>query len=205
MFSSITCWSQTVLSVNKDNLYDHNQQHKHSQQTEDYQLNQHSQQTEECQLNQHSQQTEYFPLNLNYQQSRDSSQVCYTFGCHDNNVYSLDSLGNIQWRYETDSVVYATPYIIAAPVLACNAERASMSTSVPGFSLSKKQFVNVVCACTSVGNIYFLRASDGSCLATHHLPGEIFSSPVALGDRIVIGCRNNYVYSLQLILTIKQK
>ena len=62
----------------------------------------------------------------------------------------------------------------------------------PGFALDV-----VVCACTS-GKLYILNQLTGDCICEKQLDGEIFSSPVVVGHRVYVGCRNDYLYCLKL-------
>ena len=36
------------------------------------------------------------------------------------------------------------------------------------------------------------------------LPGEVFSAPLLLGDTVVVGCRDNFLYCLQISWTSRQ-
>ena len=51
---------------------------------------------------------------------------------------------------------------------------------------------------TTCGMLYTLDASSGEVLQKLRLPGQVFSSPVCVDGCIVIGCRDNYVYCLDL-------
>lgn len=48
------------------------------------------------------------------------------------------------------------------------------------------------------GNLYFVNVYTGDITMQYKLPGELFSSPVVYKDCIIIGCRNDFVYSLKL-------
>lgn len=65
----------------------------------------------------------------------------------------------------------------------------------------------LVCICSSSGSIHVLRVNSRSSQAEHSqrntspekiacfaLPGDIFSSPVMIGGRIFVGCRDDYVH-----------
>lgn len=69
----------------------------------------------------------------------------------------------------------------------------------------------LVCVCTSSGSIHLLLISlDDAGKASHpsknavqeiarlELPGDIFSSPVMIGGRIFVGCRDDYVHCVSL-------
>lgn len=53
------------------------------------------------------------------------------------------------------------------------------------------------------GTVWILDGHSGQMLASHTLPGELFSSPVVYEQSLVIGCRNDYVYCLKL--TVKEE
>lgn len=48
------------------------------------------------------------------------------------------------------------------------------------------------------GKVWILNAKTGSMESAKELPGEVFASPVVWGTMLIIGCRNNYVYCLEL-------
>lgn len=56
----------------------------------------------------------------------------------------------------------------------------------------------LVALASTDGTVWILEAENGQMLASHALPGELFSSPVVWAGCLVIGCRNDYVYALNL-------
>lgn len=69
----------------------------------------------------------------------------------------------------------------------------------------------LICVCTSTGSVYLLGIPSDSSGALNRLSkdlvqelgrldleGDIFSSPVMIGGRIFVGCRDDYVHCLQL-------
>jgi hypothetical protein len=58
----------------------------------------------------------------------------------------------------------------------------------------------VVCASTD-GTISILCSNSGNILGSIRLPGEVFSSPVVIGDQLVVGCRDDFVYCYKLSVT----
>ena len=56
----------------------------------------------------------------------------------------------------------------------------------------------VVCASTK-GRIEILSSHTGKLCGQITLPGEVFSSPVLYGNKLVIGCRNNFLYCYDLV------
>lgn len=107
------------------------------------------------------------------------------FGSHDHSVYCLDGPSGRQlWRAELSSPVYASPFILSA----ADGSRA-----------------DVICMDTK-GSLRFVALEDGSSSNVDGHPlmdqlgGEVFSSPVASADgrRLLVGCRNNFLYSYSL-------
>ncbi|KAI8824351.1 uncharacterized protein EV422DRAFT_504362 [Fimicolochytrium jonesii] len=95
-------------------------------------------------------------------------------GCHDNSVRCLSLLtGEIQWQaMMKDGGVYATPYI--SPY-------------------------GLVCA-TMKGGLMVLDSANGKMQALLTVGGEagVFSSPVCVGEWVVLGSRDNGVYGISL-------
>lgn len=56
--------------------------------------------------------------------------------------------------------------------------------------------------CSTDGGIYIINASSGQINTRYKLDGEIFSSPVAVNDHLLVGCRNDYTHALQLIHSV---
>lgn len=59
----------------------------------------------------------------------------------------------------------------------------------------------MVCVATCSGRLCLLDGRSGrlvSSTATWAVDGELFSSPVAVGDRVLVGCRDDHLYCLQL-------
>ena len=65
-------------------------------------------------------------------------------------------------------------------------------------------FSRLVCICASSGSIHLLKISWDTTGRVHRptefarleLQGEIFSSPVMIGGRIFVGCRDDYVHCI---------
>lgn len=75
------------------------------------------------------------------------------------------------------------------------------STESPALCQSKKGIPHY-CDCLVVpstdGWLYILDTSTGHCLTKSKLPGEVFSSPVVLNNHILVGCRDNFLYSFDV-------
>ena len=58
----------------------------------------------------------------------------------------------------------------------------------------------LVYVCSVPGAISVLSSIDGAVVGEKQLPGEIFSSAVAVGRSLVVGCRDNFVYVLDILV-----
>ncbi|KAG9479795.1 hypothetical protein GDO78_011700 [Eleutherodactylus coqui] len=105
-----------------------------------------------------------------------------TFGSHDGFIYCCSAEAEILWKYKTSSPVYASPFTFPNPH--------------PGSA-------ELLAAASTDGNLWILDAHSGRLIMRHTLEGEVFSSPVVYGSRLVVGCRNNLIYCFDLIWTIK--
>ncbi|XP_059618056.1 beta-alanine-activating enzyme [Phlebotomus argentipes] len=105
-----------------------------------------------------------------FNQSANSALVA--FGCHNSCIYCLrvrpeDSLLSLEWKTRLASPIFSTPCRFAEAFLCC---------------------------CTTSGQLTILCAEVGQVKSSQQLPGEAFSSPVARGRQIFIGCRDNHLY-----------
>ena len=146
------------------------------------------------------------------------------FGSNDHRLYCLDENGVLLWKFQTISPIYASVCILRdspytshhafnKKYVAENTERlckkkmksddivindkedvntSKVNNTVPGIEESY-----LVVASTN-GDLFILSANQGNCLAEYHLPGEVFSSPVTMNDKIIIGCRDDNVYCLHV-------
>lgn len=63
----------------------------------------------------------------------------------------------------------------------------------------------LVAVASTDGTLWVLDGEQGTLKASFLLPGELFSSPVVWGHAIVVGCRNDYVYCLELFSRKEQQ
>uniref|UniRef100_A0A8C8AJX3 Beta-alanine-activating enzyme n=1 Tax=Otus sunia TaxID=257818 RepID=A0A8C8AJX3_9STRI len=106
------------------------------------------------------------------------------FGSHDCFIYCCNMEGNLLWKFEATSSVYGTPFVFQSDDLKNKILLAAVSTD---------------------GKVWILNAKSGTAEGVDKLPGEVFSSPVVWGTKLVVGCRNDYVYCLDLYITGKKK
>ena len=112
------------------------------------------------------------------------------FGCHDHHVYCVFSDGTCKWSVLVDGPVYSTPCIATSSLEFCRANDLPPN-DIPGS-------LRVVIALSTKGTLYELDITDGHILKTFALDGEVFSSPVIVGNKVVVGCRDDYLYCLEL-------
>ena len=139
-------------------------------------------------------------------------------GSHDSCVYCWDGGSHrLLWATRLDSEVYATPMPCSVvpgnqtkpPSMPLTTSRySSVSTSQPtretrpssgmAHPPTPHQPLSCVCVASCSGEVYLLDGGCGEKLASLHLPGAVFSSPVAVGNHMVLGCRDNSVYCLEI-------
>ncbi|XP_056337435.1 beta-alanine-activating enzyme [Danio aesculapii] len=101
-----------------------------------------------------------------------------TCGSHDGHVYCLNAQnGSLLWQFQTTGKVFSTPFV---------------------FSGAPWGLRTLAAVCSTDGKVWVLDGETGTLKATLSLPGELFSSPVIWGSKLVVGCRNDYVYCLEL-------
>lgn len=101
-----------------------------------------------------------------------------TCGSHDGHVYCLNgSDGSLLWQFQTTGKVFSTPFV---------------------FDGAPWGLRTLAAVCSTDGKLWVLDGETGTLKATLSLPGELFSSPVVWGHNLVVGCRNDYVYCLEL-------
>nr|XP_009914377.1 PREDICTED: acyl-CoA synthetase family member 4 isoform X1 [Haliaeetus albicilla] len=105
------------------------------------------------------------------------------FGSHDCFIYCCNMEGNLLWKFEATSSVYGTPFVFQSGDLKNKILLAAVSTD---------------------GKVWILNAKSGTAEGVDKLPGEVFSSPVVWGTKLVVGCRNDYIYCLDLYVTRKK-
>jgi len=99
-----------------------------------------------------------------------------TFGCHDNCVYCIDAeTSDLCWKVQFESPVYSTPFV------QCTKGR------------------QTVYICSTNGILYAISLDNGQILSKFEFPGEVFSSPVCVANRLLVGCRDNFLYCLNVI------
>ncbi|XP_075943483.1 beta-alanine-activating enzyme isoform X1 [Anarhichas minor] len=105
-------------------------------------------------------------------------------GSHDGRLYCLSRIdGSLVWTFQTTGKVYSSPCVFDGSVVGRRG--------------------TLVALASTDGTVWILDGHDGRTLASFRLPGELFSSPVVHERSLVVGCRNDYVYCLNL--TVKEE
>ena len=90
------------------------------------------------------------------------------FGCHDHGLYLLDAAtGRLIWRHTMEGEIFASPDFESAG--------------------------GRIVAVTTSGAVQILNQS-GEILQSFQMSGHVFSSPVFLPGRIIVGSRDNFLY-----------
>ncbi|CAH6887826.1 Aasdh [Phodopus roborovskii] len=100
------------------------------------------------------------------------------FGSHDCFLYCCSMEGHLRWKFETTARVYATPFAFSNR--SCSSE-------------------TLLAAASTDGKLWILESQSGKLRSVYEFPGEVFSSPVVWESMLIIGCRNNYIYCLDLL------
>ncbi|XP_077440315.1 beta-alanine-activating enzyme [Vanacampus margaritifer] len=138
-------------------------------------------------------------------------------GSVDGNILCFSHDGLLLWQFQTDGAVFSSPCVTSdLQRLLCGSHdghlyclNASDGSSLWTFRTAGKVFASpsafdggmrgvLVGVASTDGTVYILDARDGRALCSRTLPGELFSSPVVCGRSLVVGCRNDYVYCLQM-------
>jgi outer membrane protein assembly factor BamB len=91
------------------------------------------------------------------------------FGCHDRGLYRLDAAtGSPIWRLELDGEIFAAPDY-------------------------ESGYGGRIVAATSLGTVHIVSPS-GETLSSWQLSGQVFSSPLFLPGKIIVGSRDNFLY-----------
>ena len=97
------------------------------------------------------------------------------FGCQDGSVYCLKER-ELCWKTALDTAIISTPF-------------------VEFFEKDKRGLV--VCSSTK-GTIFILNLENGNKISQYSLPGEVFSSPILINGKIVVGSRDDNIYCLDI-------
>ncbi|KAI3448987.1 hypothetical protein Pfo_005652 [Paulownia fortunei] len=112
----------------------------------------------------------------------------------DGSIYSFEmETGSLIWKHAIGHPITSSPYVD---------ENSELMSDISNLS------DRLICVCDSSGSIYVFRVDSNAIgglkqnmvqeFARIDLEGDIFSSPVMIGGRIFVGCRDDHVYCIQL-------
>ena len=129
--------------------------------------------------------------------------------CVNNTLYSISWTGTILWTVTTGGPIFSSPIQVQEKILFgchdgrvyCVAEGGVVvwTTEVGGGvagALDWNKRGEIVC-CSVSGTVNLL-TMDGARIASKELDGEIFSSPLMVDNRVVVGSRDNKLYCIML-------
>lgn len=101
------------------------------------------------------------------------------FGCYDNFIYCLQfSASDLsffqKWKVQIDAQIYSTPTVV---------------------DVDDNYYI---VACTIKGKVNIIHSELQCIVGSIQLDGEVFSSPSTYKNRIYIGCRDNFLYCLEI-------
>jgi len=128
--------------------------------------------------------------------------------CVDHNLYAVSASGTIEWKLTVGAPIYSSPVLYNQNILFgchdCHVYLVNPSgvvvwkvfTDKPVFS-SLDYSHNGLISCANIeGNIFILKG-NGEIVSREKVPGHVFSSPIFFDAKIIVGCRDNYLYCLQ--------
>lgn len=121
------------------------------------------------------------------------SDSVVVFGSYDNNLYSVSSSGNLEWKYTTNGKIHASPQQFANGNIICGSFDKNIYVLSPQGNLISKipTGKRVVSSAAIIGdyaivgsydkNLYVIN-SKGEVVKRMFVGGKIFSSPIILDD-----------------------
>lgn len=135
------------------------------------------------------------------------------------NIHCVDFKGNEVWNFETGGEIFSSfsfqkinemeigiffgchDKILRYLKYNCHNNSVELTWSCMSksqlFSTPKLTEGNMIVSCSTDGHINFINSSTGLIQHYHKLPGEIFSTPLIIGRRLFVGCRNNFLYCIE--------
>jgi hypothetical protein len=167
---------------------------------EESQFKYHHQQHHHQHHHQHHQQ--HHQHHQHHQQQQEAS---FVVGCHDGKVRRVAAeSGRVLWEASVGVAVFSTPSVMHLPLPLPLPQTGVEAEIKAGFAAGKLLSVpapgaGAVAGCvfaTVAGDVIIVDLRSGAEWSRVKLPAEVFSSPVCIGDRVYVGCRDDRVYCL---------
>ncbi|KAL4635439.1 acyl-CoA synthetase family member 4 isoform X1 [Arapaima gigas] len=143
---------------------------------------------------------------------------CVCIGAVDGSICGFSHAGDTLWQFSTDGPVFSSPCLTPSRTLVCGSHDGSVYCvscaegellwrfTTPGKVFSSPLAFDgsawgrgmLVALCSTEGTLWLLDGQCGSLVASLQLPGELFSSPVLWQRSLVVGCRNDLVYCIDI-------
>eukprot|EP00106_Octopus_bimaculoides_P004599 XP_014772041.1 PREDICTED: acyl-CoA synthetase family member 4-like [Octopus bimaculoides] len=142
--------------------------------------------------------------------SKNDGQEIIICGSHSHYVFCFTIDGELCWKTNVHSRIYARPSILknlhlltfnSKKPLNLPVKRHYQSSVLSDENNEKSQKLNTCSEDFSTifstdGNLHIICISCGCVLGDFTLPGEVFSSPLILETNIIVGCRDDCIYCL---------
>ena len=134
-------------------------------------------------------------------------------------MYCVSSEGREQWRHKTSDFVYSTCFcfgdILNKPAFQNEREKQQSVSNIQNNQCMLSNITNhskdansdrmarmglKYCVVPSKdGKMTVIDMNTGREVSSVQLPMEVFSSPVVIGNLLIVGCRDNNVYCLNIM------
>lgn len=131
-----------------------------------------------------------------------SLDACYLYcGSHDRSVYCWKDKLELVWKREMASEVYSIPCVgTLAPSDTSNTLRVHGLSDTPCVHGLHSQRLPCLCACSVSGQVCIYHLTSGDLLGSFDLPWQVYSSPVLVDGLLIVGCRDNNLYCMEVEL-----
>ena len=148
-------------------------------------------------------------------------------GSHDAHVHCVDlQTGNLIWKESMSASVYSSPFIcvkmennssrrtnseiknvdLSGIFSQNNLGTSNYNDYTTGTDLQSHRTLpdgnfldrSLVAVCCSNGILKLLHLKSGTPIIEYKFPHEIFSSPIIVSSHLIVGCRDDKLYCLQL-------
>jgi eukaryotic-like serine/threonine-protein kinase len=127
----------------------------------------------------------------------------------DHNLYALDQKGGLKWQYKTNGALWATPVADDTRIYVPSMDHTFYAIDLTSHQLDWKDDLGaallgspllttdgIIYIGTLAGNLYKIKAVDGTVLAHTTLKAGLWGAPVLDNGKLYIGDQGGNVYSL---------